>query len=174
MQKTANTPGQIFHLLYIKYWVSGIYRYWNSMCPRKKTICVDAFQTQTVAAQKHRAAPASLWAAVGRPQARLHILSLPNHLDLTSIMKNRRAFGGSIPQNHLELTVKSELYVFWPKLTVTSMDSVILIIRVLKFPRQNKRCNSWDRKCNISVLRNESFDQSLQLILFVITWRSQS
>lgn len=147
MQKTANKLGQIFHLLYIKHLVPDIYRYWNSVCPRKKTICVDAFQTQTVAAQKHRPAPASLWAALGRPQARLHILSLPTLLDLTSIMKNRRAFGCSIPQNHLELTVKSELYVFWPKLTLTSMDIVTLIIRVLKIPRQNKRCNSWDRKC---------------------------
>lgn len=60
MQRTANKPGQIFHLLYIKYLVSGIYRYWNSVCPRKKTICADAFQTQTAAAQKHRPAPASL------------------------------------------------------------------------------------------------------------------
>ena len=40
----------------------------------------------------------------------------------------------SIPQSHLELTVKSEVYDSWPKLTLTSnMDVVIVTIRFFKF-----------------------------------------
>lgn len=161
MQKRSSKPGGMLALLYIKYSVSDTYLYWNNMYPRKKTTWVDAFQAQTVAAQKHGPAPASLWAAVSRPQVWLHILPIPSHLGLMSLIKYSRASGSSIPQNHLELTVKSELDVFWPKSSlISNMDIVILIIRFFKF--HDKRCNSWDWKCNMSVLWNESFDQSLK------------
>lgn len=69
-----------------------------------------------------------LWPASGQqwagPRPGLHSPFLPGVAFMIT-MKLKRAFGGSIPQNHLELTVKSELYNFWPKLTLTSNMDIV-------------------------------------------------
>ena len=106
----------------------------------KNHLSVRISKTQTVAIHRHIL---QLWSASEQwwasPRHRLHILFTPSHLVFKAIIKYKRVFGGSIPQSHLELTVKPEVYDFWPQLILTSTTRYCgLQDKIFIIPRQKQ------------------------------------